>query len=155
MKSDGPMMCLPATTTAVDGDLCSKLEHLEEIFVHQSRQTPWPKERGGGGESKGESQATSQLRDEVATLKAENASYRKRVRRLESTQLTRPDSRSGPAFAHHGGGDAAAKKEQREILTLRQANESLERRIAKMQRREMELLQFGTNPKKVNTFQHC
>ena len=54
---------------------------------------------------------------------------------------SRPDSRSGPAFAHHGGGDATAKKEQREILTLRQANESLERRIAKMQRREMELLQ--------------
>ena len=30
MKSDGPMMCLPATTTAVDGDLCSKLEHLRD-----------------------------------------------------------------------------------------------------------------------------
>ena len=24
--------------------LCNKLEHLEEIFVNQARQTPWPKE---------------------------------------------------------------------------------------------------------------
>merc|ERR1719181_1244884 len=68
--------------------LCNKLEHLEEIFVHQARQTPWPKEAAleskmmdEGKEADGSSSSSRDLL--VRKLRAENTALQRRMERLE------------------------------------------------------------------------
>ena len=72
--------------------LCNKLEHLEEIFVHQARQAPWPSGAGGGKNPSSSSSSSSSSSNSsknagdhklLRHLKAENSALRVRLQRLE------------------------------------------------------------------------
>lgn len=127
--------------------LCNKLEHLEEIFVHQSRQTPWPRVREDkGGDSDDDSDGTgNRAKASIRRLKAENESLQKRLKMMEHALPQRfGDVGDGldAHGAHRQSSEEVDKKEQRDTFQLRQLNMRLQRRVESLQKREMELLRI-------------
>ena len=123
--------------------LCNKLEHLEEIFVHQSRQTPWPKgEEGGQGSSKKDSGEWEKKIDEggkdkfIRKMKAENSSLRIRVQRLEKSLK----QGEGNKFRQIDPEKKNNRESERDVIALQKMNVELQNRLEKYRKREMELL---------------
>lgn len=131
--------------------LCNKLEHLEEIFVHQSRQTPWPRVREDkGADSDDDSDGSgNRAKASIRRLKAENDSLQKRLKMMEHALPQRfgdvgegLDQAMGSHGAHRQSSEEVDKKEQRDTFQLRQLNMRLQRRVESLQKREMELLRI-------------
>jgi kinesin family member 12 len=123
--------------------LCNKLEHLEEIFVHQSRQTPWP-EKGdpnkkgddawGSKEGKMDDGTKEKL---IRKVKAENSSLRMRVQRLEKSLKNSGESGKFRTADSNARDD---RESERDVIALQQMNVELQKRLEKYRKREMELL---------------
>ena len=125
--------------------LCNKLEHLEEIFVHQSRQTPWPKGEEGGAQqsnSRKDSGEWEKKIDEggkdkfIRKMKAENSSLRIRVQRLEKSLK----QGEGNKFRQIDPEKKNNRESERDVIALQKMNVELQNRLEKYRKREMELL---------------
>ena len=129
--------------------LCNKLEHLEEIFVHQAgksgfSKTPASSGSGGGGTPKAGD--TKLLRH----LKAENSAMRVRLQRLESGAPLSPKSggaggasggsKSKFVNSNAGGSGQANRQQRQDSQELKAQNAQLQKRLEKYRKREMELL---------------
>ena len=113
--------------------LCNKLEHLEEIFVHQSRQTPWPK-----GEEGNSAQQASKKGEEwekkleegskdkfIRKIKAENSSLRMRVQRLEKSLK----QGEGNKFRQIDTEKKNNRESERDVIALQKMNVELQNRL--------------------------
>ena len=125
--------------------LCNKLEHLEEIFVHQSRQTPWPKNANDDPSKKGddawgakEGKMEEANKDKfIRKIKAENSSLRMRVQRLEKSVK---QGGEGVKFRQSDTNKSDDRESERDVIALQQMNVELQKRLEKYRKREMELL---------------
>ena len=126
--------------------LCNKLEHLEEIFVHQAGKSgfgrPSSNEQRGsssrGGSSSSKAADTKLLRH----LKAENSAMRVRLQRLESGAPVSPKGSGKSKFVNsNAGGMGQTVREQRQdSQELKAQNVQLQKRLEKYRKREIELL---------------
>ena len=129
--------------------LCNKLEHLEEIFVHQAGKSGFGKPandekrdssssgKGAGGSSKAGDMKL------LRHLKAENSAMRVRLQRLESGAPLSP--KGGAAgkkskFVNSGGDSEAVRQLRQDSQELKAQNTQLQKRIEKYRKREIELL---------------
>lgn len=129
--------------------LCNKLEHLEEIFVHQAGKSGFGKpsnddKRDSSSSGKGAG-GTSKAGDMklLRHLKAENSAMRVRLQRLESGAPLSP--KGGAAgkkskFVNSSGDSEAVRQQRQDSQELKAQNAQLQKRIEKYRKREMELL---------------
>jgi hypothetical protein len=123
--------------------LCNKLEHLEEIFVHQARPGGFKNDSSSSSSSSSSPKGGSGGAEKLARhLKAENSSLRVRLQKLEKEQKgsgSSGGSGSGESskFVNSNVGE---RKEKQDVLELKGQNVQLQRRLEKYRKREMELL---------------
>jgi hypothetical protein len=119
--------------------LCNKLEHLEEIFVHQARPGGFGKGSNDSPKSGGSGGGSGQNNKLLRHLKAENSSLRVRLAKLENGSGG-GGSPSKFINSNESGGSADDRKEKQDLLDLKGQNAQLQKRLEKYRKREMELL---------------
>ena len=119
--------------------LCNKLEHLEEIFVHQARPGGFKNDSSSSSSSSSSPKGGSGGAEKLARhLKAENSSLRVRLQKLEKEQKgSGGGSGESSKFVNSNVGE---RKEKQDVLELKGQNVQLQRRLEKYRKREMELL---------------
>jgi hypothetical protein len=125
--------------------LCNKLEHLEEIFVHQARPGGFKNDSSSSSSSSSSPKGGSGGAEKLARhLKAENSSLRVRLQKFEKEQKGSGSSSGGCSGSSESSkfvnSNVGERKEKQDVLELKGQNVQLQRRLEKYRKREMELL---------------
>ena len=126
--------------------LCNKLEHLEEIFVHQAGKSGFGRpssDEQRGTTSGGRSSSSSKAADTklLRHLKAENSAMRVRLQSLESGAPVSPKGSGKSKFVNSnaGGMGETVRQQRQDSQELKAQNMQRQKRLEKyLQALEME-----------------